>query len=295
MTQANVDLLKNTAALTLTIRSWSNKRMGKMDEVETSADKSRLKLTKQLIDSKEYDLVISYLNETRAWVLARTMPFFGFKAGIYLAKLSAIETIEAELPERLAKLQELVGELEKVYPVKIEEAREKLNGQFNLADYPREGSLSSLFGIQWNWIAFSVPEGLPPEIRQAEEAKLKERFAQAQEEITAALREGFATLVSHATEKLKSEPGEKVKTFRDSLIGNIQEFIDTFSFRNLNNDQDLAFWVGKASEIVKGLNPDTLRKDETLRAKVKAQFDEVNTALSGMIAEKPSRKFNLED
>jgi hypothetical protein len=98
-----------------------------------------------------------------------------FKGGIYLAKTAAVPLIEAELPKRQARLAELVGELcnrttgpdgktDSVYDRKVREARDDLQELFDVRDYPTGAELARVFSIEWNWVAFTVPEGLPPEL-----------------------------------------------------------------------------------------------------------------------------------
>ena len=266
-----------------------------MGKVQTDASKDQLRLSKKLIVSKEYDDVVTCLNDMRAWVLGRTMPFPGFKKGIYLAKLETVTEVEKELPNRLAELARKVARFQEAYPAQVEDSRIKLNGQFRQSDYPDVDKLAERFGVEWNWLAFTVPENLPAEIREAEAKKLEAKFADAGEEILIALREGFQKLVSHAVERLTVAPGEKEKIFRDTLIGNIQEFIETFSARNLMNDADLEALVSKAKGVLVGVTPDKLRDSATIRENTRTAFETVKSELDKMIVDRPSRKFAFDE
>jgi hypothetical protein len=304
----DANLLKDCCAVMLTRRSWGNKRKASLATVTTSADKRLLKLTKELIDPETPELVAvkRHLAETREWVIGRTMPFLGFKGGIYLAKTQAVPIIEAELPKRQARLAELVGELcnrvpdqdgkmDSPYDRKVREARDKLQELFDVRDYPTGAELARVFSIEWNWVAFTVPEGLPPELRQAEAKKLQQRFEEAGEEILIALRSGFKKLVDHAVERLTVQPGEKKKVFKDTFIPNIAEFIETFSVRNLTNDAELGVLVEQARNIIAGVDNQALRDDEGLREKVNRQFEQVRAQLDTMIAERPGRSFSFDE
>lgn len=287
-------LLKNTCALTLTVRCWGNRRQGNMNNVETTADKSRLRLTKDLIVSEDYDKIQSFLNETKGWILARTMPFLGFKRGIYLAKLETVAAIEEEMPKRIATLDKKVRRLIDVYEEKIEEAKKKLGVMFELGDYPSIQRLPSFFGFDWNWIAFVVPENLPKELRKTEQAKLQKKFKDAGDEIIAALRAGFGELIDHAIDRLTPGEDQKEKIFRDTTITNINAFIETFSARNLMNDKDLESLVARAKDIVDKVNPETLRASKKFRVETVKAFSVIKDQVDKMITEKPSRKFDLD-
>jgi hypothetical protein len=305
MTTRTIDLnrFKDAVGFTATFRQWGNRRKGNMAKVKTSEDpdqdkktKERIRLTKELIAAKEYEAISSFMQDLRNnFIYTNTVPSF-FKEGFQLTGLAGVDPIEKRMRRAQTELAVLVNNLCAVFPEKIKEAQDALGDQFNPMDYPDIDTLRGLYSINWNWISFTVPEGLPEELRKAEQDKLEKQFADAGEQILLALRSGFAELVSHAVERLSVPAGEKPKIFKDSLIGNIQEFINTFQQRNLMNDVELAKLVGRAQEILSangGLTPQKLRnyattKDETVKA-----FAEVKAELDKMIIEKPSRKFDL--
>lgn len=290
----DMERLRNAVGFTTTFRAWGNKRKANIDLVRTEASKDRLRLSKELISAPEYDAIKTYFGELRGWIYSHTVPSF-FKDGFQLASVEGIETIEERMRRAVLELSGLVDSLVDVFPAKVEAARAALADQFNPLDYPDAASLREMFGVSWNWIAFTVPEGLPPALRQAETEKLQRQFAEAGEEITSALREAFAGLIAHATDKLTVQPGEKAKIFRDSLIGNIQEFIDTFSSRNLMGDTELGALVEKARGVLVGLEPEKLRKYASTREMALAGFAEINKALEGMITTRAARRFDLAE
>lgn len=293
-TTVNLERFKNACGFTLTLACWGNRRKADIAKIETDAQKSRLRLSKELIVAEEYEAIKTYFGALRQWVYGRTVPSF-FKEGFQLASLGAVSEIEDKMRVAQGELAALVEKLIGVYPGKVEEARAALNDQFSARDYPQAEDLRGMFAIGWNWLAFSVPENLPAELRAKETEKLEKQFEDASQQITEALRVSFQELIAHATEKLTSEPGEKKKVFRDSLIGNIQEFIDTFNSRNLMNDVELADLVGKAKGILVGANPENLRKFESVRATTAAAFGEIKAKLDTMITEKKTRAIDLSE
>jgi hypothetical protein len=263
--------------------------------VTTDADKRRLRLSKELIQAEEYDAIKSYFGELRQWIYSRTVPSF-FKEGFQLASLEAVETIEARMRKAVTQdLPPLIRALLAVYPDKIEQARIALNGQFNPGDYPNADQLVQQFKITWNWIAFTTPEALPPELRAAEEDKMRKQVADAGEQIILAMQTALQDLIAHALDKLTPAADGKPKIFRDSLLGNIQDFIETFPSRNFMGDADLAGLVTKAKTVLAGTNPDTLRKYSSVRESTAAQFEEIKQALDGMIETRKARAFDLSE
>lgn len=288
--------LRGAVGFTLQCRAWGNRRKADMATVETDADKKRMKLSKELIQAEEYDKIKSYLGELRQWVYSRTVPSF-FREGFQLASLKAVAEIEEKMKKSQGELLALVDALIAVYPGKIEEARIALNSQFDEKDYPDEGRLRRMFGLDWNWISFTIPEDLPAELREAESKKLEQKFADAGEQITEALRIGFQELIKHAAEKLQpADENGKPRVFRDSLIGNIQDFIDTFQQRNLMGDTELEALVNKAQEILIDVDPKSLRQNANgMREATRKQFEDIKATLDTMIETKKSRRMELAD
>ncbi|HUD74848.1 MAG TPA: hypothetical protein VMQ76_07235 [Terracidiphilus sp.] len=296
-TTKTIDIKKfnNAVGFTATFRQWGNRRKADIDLIQSDADKSRLGLSKQLIQSDEYDAIKSYFGQLRQWLYSRTVPSF-FKEGFQLASLEAVEAIEARMRKAVAEdLPPLVAALVKEYPAKVAMAELALGSQFRATDYPTATELAEQFGLQWYWIAFTTPEALPPELRAAEEAKMKEQIADAGEQIIDAMRTALAGLIAHAVDKLTPGADGKSKVFRDSLIGNIQAFIETFPSRNFMGDTDLASLVEKAKTVLAGAEPDKLRKYSAVREETAAAFKEIQGTLDTMIETRKSRQFDLAD
>lgn len=288
-------ILENSAAFTLTLNRWGNRRQADKDKIQTDSDKSMLKLSKELIDADEYRAIAKFQGEVRKWIMNRSVPSF-FKKGIYLFNISMVEEVEDFLKDKLSEQNRLVQKLVEVYPERMQDAQTRLNGQWQAKDYPTTDELRGLFDISWNWMKFGVPENLPQQVFDAEKEKAEKMWAEATEQITLCLRESFRELIAHATERLKTKPGEKPKVFRDSLIGNIQEFIATFNARNLTNDAELQGLVGKARVILSDAgNAETLRDNASLRNYTASKFSEIKNALDTIITERPGRKFSFDE
>lgn len=292
----DVNRFKNAVGLTTTSHLWGVRRKADLSKVDTAtADKSRLALSKVLIQCEEYEAIKSAFGSLTAWIYGRTVPSF-FKKGFQLASVQAVPEIEEELNAfATVRLPVLVQEFANVYPAKVDEARAALGDQFKASDYPTVAELPGLFSLEWYWIAFTTPEALPPELRQQEEDKLKQKFADAGDQIIEALRASFLELIAHATDKLTVGEGEKPKVFRDSLIGNIQDFIGTFNSRNLMNDAELAALVEKAKGVLVGAEPEKLRKNQDTRAAIAAKFAEIKANLDGMITTRKGRNFDFSE
>lgn len=272
--------------------------------------KKVMSLRKQLIISKEYEAIKRFYGELRTWIYSQSVPSF-FRAGFQLASLESVAIIEKRMRQAsgldpvaddVETLPKLIAAFVAAYPAQVEEAQKTLEpvGQWNARDYPTAAELPGMFSISWNWIAFTTPEGLPAELRAAEQAKMEKQMTDAADQVTQALRVGFAELIAHATDKLTgTDANGKPKVFRDSLIGNISDFLETFSRRNITNDVDLQQLINKAKEVLNpngsAITPQKLRDMALVRENTAKQFAEIKTQLDSMITVKPSRAISLED
>lgn len=300
---SDITILRQAMLFSLTRRVWSNRQQADKVHIQTTGDKKKLNLTKQLLNSPELDAINEHLNEVYKWSLNRAMPSTTIRRGIYFVKQTMISEFEARLIAAQRKLRDvLVPAFIRTYPLCVLAMRQPaaeggLGDLFEETDYPSIEELSKpdVFSIEWSWLALSVPDELPEEVREREVKKLRDSFKQAQEEIRWALREAFKQLVDHAVERLTPGPDGKVKEFRNSLVTNFEDFFDTFHARDLMDDAELQQVVAQAREIVRGLpDPKKLRQQADLQYDTAKSFAKVGKVLDTMVATKPTRLFDLE-
>ena len=312
MRVVNTDLFKNAAAITMSFnKKWGNSRKVAIDQAaqpggvirrdmtedEKKEIKRRLKLSTNLDISPEYDAIGAFQSETKKSVLAKCVPSF-FKKGLYLAKASEAKSIDAIIAAANKKLaDELVPAFIKAFPAQKEEARAVLEpkGMYREKDYPEPETLAKCFGIEHYWVAFGTPDNLPAEIRENAAQKLNAKFAEVEQEIIFAAREGFAALVGHLVERLQPGADGKAKTFQKGTVENLIEFINTFSNRNLLNDAELDNLVEKARDAIAFVTPQGLRDSAQLRKSTSAAFESIKAEADKMIVERPGRKFAFDE
>lgn len=285
---------KDAVAIVFSIHRWGNRKTADKRKLEGKMDKRMLNATKRLLDSQEYKAIGTHLGETKQWIISRSVPSF-FHEGIYLFNKNLIHEVEEYLALRKQQLSVLINNFLEVYPQKIEEAKELLKDQYQPKDYPSVGYLRYAFSISHRWVEFDIPEGLPKEIYEVEKAKVEKMWQEAAEQITMSLRESFQQLISHAVERLTPEKGKKPKIIKDSVIENINDFIDAFKMRNLTNDILLEELTEKARKVLTNVDGQDLRDERFTRLAVKKEFAKIEKALGDMIVEKPSRKFNFDE
>ena len=133
------------------------------------------------------------------------------------------------------------------------------------------------------------------EIWQRESNKIKEACQSATVQVRDAMRSMFADLVSHMVERLTPDADGKKKVFRDSVIGNFKEFIDSFADRNITDDTALAGLVQQAQNILAGKSGDAFRKNADLRSIVADDMVKVKASLDAMLTDRPVRALVIEE
>lgn len=331
----NLEKFKDTVLFSITIRKWGNSaRIKDMNALEAyllalkqeqaaeqaegaaASDKAtekavyiaseRVKSNKKLVSSKRYEKLCSAMTALKARVEALSMPSF-FRSGMFVCKTASVPTVESTLKagwESIVK-NELADFLDK-FAEDVEAARSNpvkkggLGPLFLSGDYPDLDTLKSLFAVEWYWMALSVPENIPDELKAEANEKFKRRMEDAADQIEQALRAELLELVSHAEERLTSNPGEKPKIFRDSIIGNLTQFLQTFESRDIFGDDRLKAIVDKAKAVMLDANGTSkidaqkLRDLPAVRAAAKEQFAKIKAEISGLVEEK-GRKLDLSE
>lgn len=260
------------------------------------ADPSLIKVSKTIMESKTLDKIRSKLGDIRRTVASRSTPSVMFRAGVYLLSIDLLAETDEYLLTSAEEIRALVVDLKREYTAIKKTAEAKLGEKmFNPADYPPEDSIDALIGISWAYIAVDAPKKLgevSKAIMQREQEKAAATWASALDEATQVLRAGFKELVDHMVEKL--QPGEdgKKRIFRDSMVGNIREFLRTFPSRNLGDDRELAALAAEAEQILSGVDAQSLRDGETIREKVAAGMATIKTRLDAAVCAQPTRKYS---
>jgi hypothetical protein len=210
--------------------------------------------------------------------------------GIRLIRQDDIGTFNVQLTTLKADLEEAVAKLDEQYAELRSTARRQLGSLYDSSDYPV--SLDGLFDVQWDFPAFEPPNylrQLSPELYEQECQRVTGRFDEAVRLAEEAFTEELAKLTSHLTERLAGAEDGKQKVFRDTAVENLTEFFDRFRHLNLSSDSQLDELVDQAQRVVRGVGPQQLRDDQTLRQHVATELSAVQSVLDGLLVDRPRR------
>lgn len=316
-------LLKNSFLFRFQLKGWGNTRKAPLNDEAVAAmigprgpfmtDEEwakkiseagkQLRAAKRLVVSPAFDALIAFQAETRDRLLRTYCNQSFIEAGWYTVKREAVDMVKGEVEWAQGELAKLVqafvyGD----YQSAQTRAAEALGAQFAEKDYPAPEKLERMFGMEYRFIQFDVPEGLPPEIRAEEEAKLRASFEKASAAITGALWSEFETFVSEIEGKLAINGEGKPKIFRNTLFEDLTTFVKSFTNRNTFNDERLQGLVEKAETIIAKVggkdledSAQRMRDFEGLRDQTKRALANLKTEVEAAIQEKPERRFDFEE
>lgn len=210
--------------------------------------------------------------------------------GLRLIRQDRIRAFDEQLQLYRTDLIDAVVNLQAEYPSLRETARERLGDLYNTSDYPE--SLTDLFTVEWDFPSVEPPDylrQLSPEIYDQERQRITSRFDEAVRLAEEAFTSELARLISHLTERLAGTVDGQPKVFRDSAVSHLQEFFDRFRTLNVHSDTDLDRLVEQAQSILSDVGPQQLRETASLRQHVATQLSVVQSALDGMLINRPRR------
>jgi hypothetical protein len=256
-----------------------------------SADSRLLTAGKKLLDTRHEAFRRLTSIRTRVVNYWRGISLPYVEAGVRLIRQSDIENFVHTMEVFREELTEAEAELNSVYSEVKADARRRLGRLFNPGDYPAE--MRGLFTIEWDFPSIEPPSylmRLSPEVFQQEQERITRRFEEAVQLAEQAFIAEFAKVVSHLTERLATGPEGERKVFRDSAVTNLTEFFERFRTLNVRSNAQLDELVEEARRVVRGIAPQALRDDTSLRQQVAAQLAGVQSVLDGMMIDRPRRR-----
>lgn len=268
----------------LTFSIWGGRVKLPKGAIRTDADAEFINATKYLVDRNCLKPIEQIRNEARGFIYNKTLPFP--IPGLLFISRDMIPAVDKELERLKTKFMSEISNFTANYQTFIEGARKKLNNLFNPLDYPQD--IWKCFSFKWDFINLSAPDKtqiLSAEIYEREQAKFEQTMLEFRQTAVNTLREKFAEMVDHIVERLS---GEK-KVFKNSLVGNIREFLDDFNALNIANDTELADMVEKCRSILQGADAESIRSNDQFRLHIATNMQTVQANLDTMMVDRPKR------
>lgn len=162
-----------------------------------------------------------------------------------------------------------------------EDARKRLNGMFREEDYPGRREIDLKFNFTTDIEPVPSSEDFRVSVGTRDLSRIKKDLEKReQERLADATRDLFIRL-NDVIGKLAEALAEEDKIFRDSKVENIIELVNLLPKLNVGNDPKLEALCAETRKKLCAIEPDTLRKDGKVRAKVAGDADAILKKMSG--------------
>lgn len=281
-------VLQKGCLVLYTCSIWGGRVKLPKSAVTVDADPEFYNATKYLVDRGYLQPLEGIRSEARSYLYKKTLPFP--IPGILFVPKGMGGTIDQKMGTYQNKFNELTEEFARNYETFIDQARAKLGNLFNLTEYPKD--IRRHFSFAWKLYNFDAPDQVQvfsPEIYEKAIADYQQTMREFQETAVTTLRTTFSEMVDHIVERLSGER----KTFRDSLVGNIKEFLSDFTVLNITNDTELSRAVEKCRMILDGVSADAIRNNDTFRDHIAQNMSRVKAEVDTMMVSRPMRKIRV--
>jgi hypothetical protein len=288
--------LRTTMAAVRVSLSWFGTRKTLTAEQKSQAadtfgaEGEFLSAGKKLLDTKHEKFKAVTAVKGRIISLWKSMSLPYPEPGIRLIRQDQIETFDSKMQSLKQELDESVEQLDRHYEQLKSAARNRLGSLYNPTDYPV--SLRGLFSVTHDFPSVEPPQylaELSPDLYRQECERVAARFDEAVRLAEQAFMEELQELVAHLTERLNGQVDGRPKIFRDSAVGNLTEFFQRFRQLNVRSNDQLDDLVARCQQIVRGVEPQSLRDDQGVRQHVAQQLSQVENVLDSLLVDRPRR------
>ena len=254
------------------------------------ADGNSISAGKKLIDTKHesYKALTSLKSQVTRYWKDNSLPYP--EAGIRLCKQSQIDEFNSTLEDYREQLEAGVRVFDEEFAEIKEAAKQRLGSLFDLSDYP--SSLEDEFKILWDFPAVDAPDylrRLNPELFEEQARRVSQRFEQAVEMAEQAFIEELDQLVNHLAGRLSGDDNGQPRILRDSAVTNMSEFFARFRQLNISSNEQLDQLVGRCEELMNGVQPQSLRDNQSLRRSLSTNLSTVQSSLDQLLVDRPRR------
>lgn len=287
------NMFKEAALLQLNATCWHTDKKLPQSMLAEVGNVEFLRGRKLILPQEATAMIKQVIGKARNYLRKISLPFP--INGCVLAPKKLIPEIQEKLENYQWEYNSAVEDFIYWYPQTIEEARSSLGELFNSCDYPTREEIKNRFRFQWRYIVIgpSASRVLPPSIYKEEVEKFKNLMEQARLEAIAALRREFTYLVANLVDKMSGSDEGKPKRLRDAAVENLKEFLDSFTGRNMFEDEQLAELVRQCGNIISGASANDIRTSQQLKENLHSSMTDLLNGIEAQFENLPRRKIRF--
>lgn len=289
-------LAKKAVLASLNLSRWNGHRIDRAVTDKVNRDHHAVKdagrFNKKLVSTEQMAGVLACVTSSRNYHYKMTQPWMDDGARLLPSKLY-LEYAEHMREERVA-FETAARDFCDNFPSYVHDAKVRLGSMFDPADYPKAGpELRDLFAFDVAILPCPDTDDFRIAVGKEHAEDIRADLERRMVEVTAAAMKDkmlvVAEVVGNMASKLAAyDPGDKQTkasgTFRDSLVGHVQEIARLLPSFNLDDDPTIAKLHKRIVSDLCKHDPETLRTDATARKETAAAAAEIAETVSDFIA-----------
>ena len=265
---------------------WTARKLDKTTTNEVVASKNAgakdaARVNKHLLAGRtELDIIQQAVGRARQFVYDNTAPWSD--SGLRLLPTVNFMKFTERMNDFEEEMETLVKAFVVIYPTLITAQALALGDMFKRDDYPTANEMMTKFSFRVNYMPVPSSGDFRVDVGNQAQAELKARLESlTQERIDSAMadvRERLSTHLKRMSDRLTTDyvGGEaKQRRFHDTLVDGALELCDLTKALNVTNDVALETARSQLEQLLVGVTPTDLRKNEAIRQDVKRNVDAI--------------------
>lgn len=270
---------------------WTARKLDRSatEEVVTAKNagaKDAARVNKHLLAGRnELEVIQSMVNRARMFVYDNTLPWSD--SGLRLLPTINFEKFASKMNEFEEEFTNLVTNFVDIYPTLITAQAMALGDMFRRDDYPSQNEIMTKFAFRVNYMPVPTAGDFRVDVGNAAMDDIKAKLQRlADERVEEAMKDVRARLGEHLkrmSDRLTTDyiNGEaKQRRFHDSLVDGALELCDLTKSLNITGDKDLEDARSTLEQLLCGVTPQELRKNEAVRQDTKKAVDDLLSRFS---------------
>ncbi len=265
---------------------WTARKLDRTttDEVvatKHAAAKDAARVNKHLLAGRtELEVIQQAVGRARQYVYDKTSPWSD--SGLRLLPNTSFMSFTEKLDDFEHEFTAIVKSFVAIYPSLITAQAMALGDMFKRDDYPSANEIMTKFSFRVNYMPVPTSGDFRVDVGNAAQAELKAKLDKlTQERIDHAMadvRERLGSHLKRMSDRLTTDyvQGEaKPRRFHDTLVEGALELCDLTKALNIVNDTALETARRDLEQVLVGVTPTELRKNEAVRQDVKKNVDAI--------------------
>jgi len=265
---------------------WTARKLDKTTTTEVVANKNAgskdaARVNKHLLAGRtELDVIQQAVGRARQFVYDNTLPWSD--SGLRLLPTVNFMKFTERMNDFDEEISALVKSFVAIYPTLITAQAMALGDMFKRDDYPTANEIVTKFSFRVNYMPVPTSGDIRVDVGNQAQKELNDRLqALTQERIDNAMNDIKNRLLDHLkrmSDRLTTDyvAGEaKQRRFHDTLVDGALELCDMAKALNVTNDVGLEQARKELEQLLTGVTPDELRKNEAIRQDVKKNVDSI--------------------